>query len=58
MATDVSIIGQSARVHGRVVGTAVARALLANPKFQQDLATARAEFAEVQKARLQPAAAP
>jgi acid phosphatase (class A) len=41
---------------GRVIGTAVARALLANCSFQKDLAIARAELAEARKAPAQPAA--
>ena len=42
---------------GRVLGQAVARALLASPQFQEDLAVARAEFESVQeqKSRAEPA---
>jgi len=39
-------------IAGRVVGQAVARALLANPQFQEDLAAARTEFESVQKQKL------
>lgn len=44
-------------IAGRVVGQAVARALLASPQFQQDLTAARAEFELVQKqkSRAEPA---
>jgi acid phosphatase (class A) len=44
-------------VAGRVVGQAVARSLLASPRFQEELAAARAEFESVQKqkSRAEPA---
>jgi hypothetical protein len=46
-------------IAGRVLGQAVARALLHSPKFQEDLAAARAEFDQVrrEKARTSPAPA-